>query len=81
MRKMNRMLQKEPISAMDDITVKDLLQKCGLKEAETPLENLTEWLAFDKEYAGRLDNLSAFHNVQEEFSKQDFGEESYFIMD
>ena len=47
MRKMERMFEKQPITADTDISVEEAMNLCGRKNPESNLEILTEWLAFD----------------------------------
>ena len=36
---------------------------------------------YDQEYAGELNKLSVFHNILEEFTPDDFGEDEFFVND
>lgn len=48
---------------------------------KTPLDDAIEWLKFDFEYSSDPSEASAFHNVREEHTRTDFGEDSFLITD
>lgn len=64
-----------------DITFRDGLANNGWKNPETKPAKLAEWLCVDNEYAGPIERLSVFHNLLEEFTLTDFGEQQRFVTD
>ncbi|KAL1499365.1 hypothetical protein AB1Y20_011572 [Prymnesium parvum] len=63
-----------------DASVGAALRHCGWV-ARAPLEQAAEWLRFDFEYAAPPQQLSLWHNMGEEFTWDDFGEEELRVCD
>ena len=65
----------------DDIDAKTALKEEGWETPESRVGILAEWMTYDHEYADELKNLSVFHNILEEFTLEDFGEDDFFVTD
>lgn len=53
----------------------------GWNAGSDNVKNLVEWTLYDGEYGERIDRISAFHNIYEEFTKEDFGKEEMYVAD
>lgn len=61
--------------------MREALKLLGWQEPKDATCKLAEWLAVENEYAGDIDKLSTFHNVLEEFTSDDFGDQQKFVID
>ena len=53
----------------------------GWKAGSDNVKKLVEWTIYDGENGGDIESISTFHNVYEEFSKEDFGKDEYYVYD
>ena len=74
-------LKKRGLTIESDVSVRDALAFVGWYEPKDPITKLAEWLFVENEYAGDVAKLSSFHNVLEEFTIDDFGEDQKFVVD
>lgn len=45
------------------------------------VKNVVEWSVYDGDYGNNIEYISTFHNVYEEFSKEDFGSDEHYVYD
>lgn len=74
-------LKRQKFKVQQDLSVKAALGQMGWQAGSNNVKNLVEWTLYDGEYGGPIENLSTFHNVFEEFSKEDFGKEERYVAD
>lgn len=53
----------------------------GWQAGSSNVKNLVEWTLYDGEYGENIEHMSTFHNIMEEFSKDDFGKEERYVAD
>ena len=53
----------------------------GWNAGSSNVKNLVEWTLYDGEYGGDIEKMSTFHNIFEEFTKEDFGKEERYVAD
>lgn len=63
-----------------DDSLRDALKSCNWSPS-TDLDRILEWWACDFEYAESPATTSIHHNVAEEFTQEDFGDEAILITD
>ena len=76
------MIQKGEYSLKNDVSVRQALQNMvKWDSANDNVKLLSDWVCFDDEYAGDIEDLSTFWNVQEDFNLDDFGVQDMFVQD
>ena len=70
---------------MQDQPIADTLARntvwCVAHNESKRIKEICEWIIYDGEYAEDINQLSTFHNIMEEFTIDDFGEENVFVND
>ena len=74
-------LKRQRMKVHQDLSVKQALAQEGWNAGGDPVKNVVEWNLWDAEYGGEIERLSTFHNVFEEFSKEDFGKKEMYVCD
>eukprot|EP00439_Symbiodinium_sp_Y106_P069158 s1229_g11.t2 len=64
-----------------DLSLADALAQQGWPPAATAIDMAVEFLLVDFEYGESPDKISVKHNVHEEHTRTDFGEETFFVDD
>ncbi|CAE7917845.1 DNAH3, partial [Symbiodinium sp. KB8] len=64
-----------------DLSLADALAQQGWPPAATAIDMAVEFLLVDFEYGESPDEISVKHNVHEEHTRSDFGEETFFVDD
>ena len=45
------------------------------------MQNLCEWVQYEWDYCDTIDKISFLHNVLDELTEIDFGEDEYYVRD
>lgn len=64
-----------------DISVKQALENAGWNAGDSAMKKLVEWNFWDGEHGGDIEMLSAYQNILDEYTMQDFGTEEQFVTD
>ena len=74
-------LKRQNYKVQQDMSVKDSLASMGWHAGSDNVKNLVEWTLYDGEYGGFIERMSTFHNIYEEFTKEDFGKDEHYVYD
>ena len=74
-------LKRQNYKVQQDISVKDSLAQMGWHAGNDNVKNVVEWTLYDGEYGFPVERISTFHNIYEEFTKEDFGKDEHYVYD
>lgn len=74
-------MKRKHFNVQSDVSVKQALESVRWYDHNDNMRKLVEWNFWDGENGGPIENLSAFHNIADDYGKQDFGDEERFVTD
>lgn len=63
------------------MNLKVALGQMGWHAGSDNVKNLVEWSIYDGDYGNPIEYISTFHNLYEEFSNEDFGDDEHYVYD
>ena len=79
--KLRKNMKRQNFSVQNDTDVKSALNTVGWNAGSDNMKNMVEWLFFDAENGNPIETISAFHNICDDYGKQDFGGDERFVTD